>query len=172
MATLVLTDAQRQLLKRPLGELITGTPPKCNRMLEEVVAKEKPVRLILVGDAVARNATQTGIKPDVIIIDHKEKRQKAAQFSYAAEHVFRTGNSPGTIESGAWQVAEEAIRRGNSVVIVDGEEDLLTLVAILSSPDGSMVVYGQPGEGIVLVRVSTDKKAKINEIMEGMEKRG
>lgn len=172
VATLVLTEAQRQLLKRPLGELVFGTPAECNRVLQEVVAKEKPVRLILVGDAVARNAAQMGIKPDVIIIDNKEKRQKAIRFSYAAEHVLRTGNPPGTIESGAWQVVEEAIRKGNSAVIVEGEEDLLTLVAISSSPDGSLVVYGQPGEGIVLVRVSADKKGKISKIIEGMDRRG
>lgn len=166
-----MTEAQRQLLRRPLGELVSGTPAECNRILQEVVSKEKPARLILVGDTVARNAFQMGIKPDVIIIDNKEKRQKALQFSYRAEYVFRTGNSAGTIESGAWHVVEEAIRRGDSIVNVEGEEDLLSLPAILSSPDKSIVVYGQPDEGIVLVRVSADKKKDVNAIIEQMEKR-
>jgi uncharacterized protein (UPF0218 family) len=172
VATLVLTEAQRQLLKRPLGELVSGTTAECNRVLREVVAKEKPVRLILVGDAVARNASQMGMMPDVMIIDNREKRRKANPFSYTAKHVLRTRNLPGTIESGAWEVVEEAIRKGNSAVIVEGEEDLLALVAALSSPDGSLVVYGQPGEGIVLVRVSATEKRKISKVVEGMERRG
>lgn len=140
-------------------------------MLKEVVGKEKPPRLVLVGDAVSRNAVEFGIKPDVIIIDNMEKRQKAVQFAYTAEHVFLTANSPGTIEPGAWQVVEEAVRRGNSVVTVEGEEDLLTLAAVLSSPERSMIVYGQPDEGIVLVRVSVDKKKDVSKVVEQMEKK-
>ncbi|MGA8903786.1 MAG: DUF359 domain-containing protein [Candidatus Bathyarchaeia archaeon] len=171
MATLVLTETQRGLLKRPLGELISGTPTECNSKLMEIVAKEKPVRLILVGDTISRNAIQTGMKADVIIIDRMEKRQQAVEFNYTADNIFRTQNSAGTIESGAWKVIEEAVRRGNSIVNVDGEEDLLALPAVLSSPEKSIVVYGQPGEGIVLVRVSAQSKKQVSKFVEQMQKR-
>jgi len=166
-----LTKAQRGLLKRPLGELISGTPADCIRRLMEIVAEEKPARLILVGDTVARNVIQMEIKADVIIIDGMEKRQKAAEFNYTADNIFRTQNSPGTIESGAWRVIEEAVRRGNSVVKVDGEEDLLTLPAVLSAPERSIVIYGQPGEGLVIVRISAEKKKEVSRFMEQMKKR-
>lgn len=145
-------------MKQPLGELIAGTPADCNRILNEIVTKEKPTRLILVGDTVSRNALQAQMRPDVIIVDNMEKRQKAVHFNYTAEHVIRTRNRAGTIESGAWQAIDEAMRKGSSVVLVDGEEDLLTLPAILSSPDKSLVVYGQPSVGIVLVRVSPRRR--------------
>ena len=158
-------------MKEPLGELIAGTPAHCNRILNEIVTKEKPTRLILVGDTVSRNAIQMHMKPDVIIVDNMEKREKAAQFDYAAEHIFRTQNRAGTIESGAWHIVDEAVRKGNSVVVVEGEEDLLTLPAILSSPDNSLVVYGQPSVGIVLVRVSPEKKKDITRLVEQMERK-
>jgi len=158
-------------VKEPLGELIAGTPADCNRILREIVTKEKPIRLILVGDTVSRNAIQMHMKPDVIIVDNMEKREKAAQFDYAAEHIFRTQNRAGTIESGAWQIVDEAVRKGKSVVVVEGEEDLLTLPAILSSPDNSLVVYGQPSVGIVLVRVSPEKKKDITRLVEQMERK-
>lgn len=145
-------------MKQPLGELIAGTPADCNRILNEVVTKEKPTRLILVGDTVSRNALQAQMRPDVIIVDNMEKRQKAVHINYTAEHVIRTQNRAGTIESRAWQAIDQAIRKSNSVVLVDGEEDLLTLPAILSSPDKSLVVYGQPRVGIVLVRVSPRRR--------------
>jgi uncharacterized protein (UPF0218 family) len=169
--TLVLTDAQKRLLKQPLGELIAGTPADCNRVLNEIVTKEKPTRLILVGDTVSRNAIQMRMRPDVIIVDNLEKREKAVQFDYSAEHIFRTQNRAGTIESGTWQIIDEAVRQGNSVVLVDGEEDLLTLPAILSSPDKSIVVYGQPSVGIVIVRVTPEKKKDITKLVEQMEKK-
>ncbi|MGA8855944.1 MAG: DUF359 domain-containing protein [Candidatus Bathyarchaeia archaeon] len=75
------------------------------------------------------------------------------------------------MESGAWQIIDEAVRKGNSVVVVDGEEDLLTLPAILSSPDKSLVVYGQPSVGIVLVRVTPEKKKDVTKLVEEMEKK-
>jgi hypothetical protein len=54
-------------------------------------------------------------------------------------------------------------------VVVDGEEDLLTLVAVLHAPEKSLVVYGQPQEGIVVVRVTKQKKEMIRRIVEAME---
>ena len=155
----------------PLGELIKGTQAECSRKLEEVVANEKPPRLVLVGDTVARNAVQTGMSPDVMIIDHMEKREKAVEFGYTSGNILRAENAAGTITSEAWRIVEEAVRQGNSIVSVEGEEDLLTLVAILSSPERSLVVYGQPDEGIVLVRVSAGKKKEISKIIEQMDKK-
>ncbi len=172
MPSFLLTQEQKQHLKQPLGELVSGSPQECNRILVQAVAKEKPVRLILVGDTVSRNAIQSGIKPDVIIIDNLEMRGKAINFKHEMEHVLRTVNPAGAIKSEAWQVVEEAMRTGNSIIEVNGEEDLLTLVAILVAPSRSFVVYGQPGEGIVLVRVTESKKKEIQVFIERMEKRG
>ena len=53
-------------------------------------------------------------------------------------------------------------------IIVDGEEDLATLPAILYAPLGSAVVYGQPNEGSVLVDVTPEKKLHIEEFMKKM----
>ncbi len=151
---------------------MSGNPQECTRALMQVVAKEKPPRLILVGDTVSRNAIESGIKPDVMIIDNLEMRGKAINFKHETEHVLHAVNPAGVIESGAWQVVEEAMRTGKSIIEVDGEEDLLTLVAILAAPSRSFVVYGQPGEGIVLVRVTESKKKEIQAFIERMEKRG
>jgi uncharacterized protein (UPF0218 family) len=53
-------------------------------------------------------------------------------------------------------------------VLVEGEEDLLTLVAVLKAPENSLVVYGQPHEGIVAVRVDKTTKEKVRQIVETM----
>jgi len=54
-------------------------------------------------------------------------------------------------------------------IVVDGEEDLLVIVAVLYAPEGSLVVYGQPGEGIVVVRVTGEKRAEAVGILKAME---
>lgn len=157
-------------MKKPLGQLITGTPSECNLALKRVVDLEKPSRVILVGDTVSRNAIQSGIKPDVLVIDHREKRSRAVEFVHGKPRVFRTHNEAGMINLLAWNAIAEAIEKGDSAVLVDGEEDLLTLVAVIAAPQGSLVVYGQPGEGIVLVRVTEGKKGEIEALIDGMRR--
>ena len=161
MPVFVPNETQREKLKNPLGELIIGEPEECISALRTVLDVEKPVRLILVGDTISRTALQSGIQPSVIIIDGKEKRQPASKFSIEDFGVLGTRNKPGCIEQEAWDAVERAVECGNTVVLVDGEEDLLTLPAILSAPMGSLVVYGQPHKGIVLVRVTPEKKKEI-----------
>ena len=170
VSKLLLTEAQREHLKDPLGQLVAGTSSECNQKLKDMQAAEKPRLLILVGDTISRNAIQFGIKPDVIIIDNKEMRGDAAEFAHGKSRVFRTVNEPSTINLLAWQAVAEAIERGDGAVLVDGEEDLLTLVAILVAPGGSVVAYGQPEIGIVLVRISDAKKNEIQALLDRMIK--
>jgi uncharacterized protein (UPF0218 family) len=53
--------------------------------------------------------------------------------------------------------------------LVEGEEDLLTLIAIMEAPNNSIIVYGQPYEGIVAVKVTQEKKTEISEILKAMK---
>lgn len=92
------------------------------------------------------------------------------EFVHDKPRVFRTHNEAGMINLLAWNAIAEAIEKGDSAVLVDGEEDLLTLVAVIAAPQGSLVVYGQPGEGIVLVRVTEGKKGEIEALIDGMRR--
>ena len=169
MKTLLLTSQLRQRLKNPLGELIRGTTSVCNHSLTSVIQKESPTKVVLVGDGVSRNAIQSGIRPDIIIVDNKEMRRDVEPFVFNGRRRFRLANAQGSISSASWDIIHEAIGIGNSVVVVEGEEDLLTLVAITESPLGSLVVYGQPNVGIVLVRVSPEKKQEITQLIKLMD---
>ena len=163
--TLLITPHLTQQLKKPLGELVEGTRYDCNLHLKSVIQKEEPTKTVLVGDTVSRTAVQSGIEPDVIIVDRKEMRRDAKPFMFKKREQFKLVNVQGSISSASWGIVKEAIRIGKSVIVVEGEEDLLTIVAISESPIGSLVVYGQPSEGIVLVRVSAEKKEEINQLV-------
>ncbi|MBM3212057.1 DUF359 domain-containing protein, partial [Candidatus Poribacteria bacterium] len=52
------------------------------------------------------------------------------------------------------------------VVKVIGEEDLAGVPAILLSPLGTVVLYGQPQQGIVVVEVSEEKKRQLLQLLD------
>jgi uncharacterized protein (UPF0218 family) len=54
-------------------------------------------------------------------------------------------------------------------VIIDGEEDLLTIVTVLSAPAGAFVVYGQPQVGVVVVKVTEEAQERMRRIVDLME---
>jgi hypothetical protein len=167
----VLTARLRKTLSRPLGDLVAGNEDECNQVLKQVIAKENPAKVVLVGDTVSRNAVQRGISADLMIIDNLEQRTKAKTFEFKPKMKIKAKNPAGTIESEAREAVEQAMLGGGDLIEVDGEEDLLTIVAVQASPVASLVVYGQPGEGIVLVRVSQAKKAEAQAILDLMEKK-
>jgi len=88
-----------------------------------------------------------------------------------ADKTIHIKNPPGTITREALEAIQEAIKSKCSVkIIVEGEEDLLTLIAVLYAPENSLVVYGQPHEGIVMVKATQEKKEEVAEILKAMEK--
>jgi uncharacterized protein (UPF0218 family) len=139
--------------------------------LKEIVEETKPAKIIAVGDRVTGNLAKSGLPPDVAIVDNKIMRKPVAPVEVDAEKTFNVGNPAGTITDEAYRAVEEAVGSAGRVkVLVDGEEDLLTLVAVLSAHVGSVVVYGQPREGVVVVHVTEDSKRKIAGIVNRMER--
>ncbi len=52
------------------------------------------------------------------------------------------------------------------IIQVDGEEDLAGVPAILLAPLGTIVLYGQPGEGVVLVQITEKIKNKLATLLQ------
>ncbi len=79
-------------------------------------------------------------------------------------------NPQGTITQEAILAIKNAIEeKVHTHIVVKGEEDLLTLVAVLLAPEKAFVVYGQPHCGIVLVRVTLERKARAQEFLNAMK---
>lgn len=134
--------------------------------------EENPTELVSVGDDVSKNLVERGVVPRVLIVDGRIMRKPVTPIRVEVDHVLRVRNPAGTITDEAFSVIRKAFSMGGRVeVVVDGEEDLLTLLAILNAPVGSFVVYGQPHEGLVLVKVTDDTKKMACRIMEEMEEK-
>ncbi len=128
--------------------------------------------LISVGDAVTKNLLENDLTPDISIVDFKIRRKvvhkNIAEFGFRDIKVFESArNKPGTLSYGAYTkllglIKEEA---RPAVLRINGEEDLMTLLAIFLAPLNSLIVYGQPDEGIVVVEVTEEKKEKARQFL-------
>lgn len=165
-----LTPELRVMLKKPLGTLIRGTYSETIKILREMMEKEKPTIMVSVGDAISKNLADNHIFPQLTIVDNKVMRMNIAPISLSAEKTFHAKNPQGTITKEAIETIQEALRsKCRARIVIDGEEDLLALVAVLYSPENSLIVYGQPHEGIVVVKATSEKKAEITSILNAME---
>ena len=166
----LLTPPLRKRLKSPLGLLIQGSFTETMQRLEKIIENDKPSMLISVGDVVSGNMIKHDIQPRVLIVDNKVMRKRIAPIQLRVNQTLHLKNPAGTLAEEAWAVMREALRKKRQTrVLVDGEEDLLTLVAVLCAPENSLVIYGQPKEGIIVVKVTKEKKEHIRQIVDAME---
>ena len=162
-----LPDDLRDQLKNPLGNLISDNDPNKENIIKEISAESV---LITVGDRTTENMLQLGLKPQIQIIDGLEKRNKRlVPTDDAINTNLSCRNPPGEITEESIQVIQKAFSSEPPVrITVDGEEDLLVLPVCMYAPEGSVVMYGQPNEGLVIVHITPDIQAKVQKILDVM----
>jgi len=156
--------------KEPFGILIQGTPKETMNKLGEIIKQEKPPKLIAVGDIVSRNLYAYNITTHIAITDNQSLREKVEPKIFSDKKLVQVKNPQGTITKEAIVAIQDALQDDKHVqILVEGEEDLLTIIAVLFAPENALVVYGQPNEGIVIVKVTPEKKAKATTTLEKMK---
>jgi uncharacterized protein (UPF0218 family) len=157
-------------LKKPLGILIQGSFNETIARVKSMIENEKPSAIISVGDTVSKNLVENGVIPKLVIVDNKVMRKKSKPVTVPTEKIITAANPAGTITEEAITAIKEAIECCSNVkILVDGEEDLLTLIAVLYAPENSLVIYGQPYQGVVVINVTKEKRREIAEILKTME---
>jgi len=164
---LQLPNDLRDQLKNPLGNLIKDNDIDKENIIKEISAESV---LITVGDRTTENMLQLGLKPQIQIIDGLEKRNKRL---VPADDAINTNlsckNPPGEITEESTEVIQKAFSSELPVrITVDGEEDLLVLPVCMSAPENSVVMYGQPNEGLVIVHITPEIRAKVQKILDVM----
>ena len=154
-----LDFSQRGSLKSPKGDLYhkKDGPPQ-GRVVDRII-KEEPKCVIAVGDVTVATLIEEGYTPDVSIVDGITKRGKyTGTFSGEREYVFY--NPAAVLYPEAWSTIDTAIRdKKRSLIVVEGEEDLMGFPGVLLAPNGSVMLYGQPDAGIVWVPVHKENKS-------------
>ena len=162
-----LPDDLRDQLKNPLGNLVSDNDPNKENIIKKISAESV---IITVGDRTTENMLQLGLKPQIQIIDGLEKRnRRVVPTDDAVNTNLSCRNPPGEITEESIQVIQKAFSSEPPVrITVDGEEDLLVLPVCMHAPKNSVVMYGQPNEGLVLIHVTPEMQAKVQKILDSM----
>ena len=162
-----LPDDLRDQLKNPLGNLISDNDPNKENIVKKISAESV---LITVGDRTTENMLQFGLRPQIQIIDGLEKRnQRDIPLDDKISTVLTCKNPPGEITQESIQTIQKAFSSDPPIrIIVDGEEDLLVIPVCIAAPENSVVMYGQPNEGLVIVHVTPEIRAKVQKILDVM----
>jgi len=150
--------------------LIEGPFEETMERLKELVEKDKPSKIVSIGDIVTQHMIERGISLDVLVVDNKTMRKPIQPIVVDVDQTLYAENPAGAITNEAWDTIKQAIAQDKRVrVMVNGEEDLLTIAAVLSAPEDAFVVYGQPHAGIVVVKVTEEARRKMQRIVDSME---
>jgi len=160
------------MLKNPLGRLCRGDGLECIQSMKPELQSAK--KIAAVGDMTTFFLLEASVVPDLAVVDNKTKRmpvpdEVVKSLMHDGYRTVEVKNPAATLTKELIDQIRESLKGEERVkIVVEGEEDLATLPAILFAPLGSAVVYGQPSEGSVLVRVTPEKKKNIEELMNQM----
>lgn len=162
---LVMPETLRVALGKPMGKILRG------KAIDVSIRSHEHDFVMTVGDLSTKTVLDAGVMPRLAVIDgqvgrkpfpemvHRFQPQKVSPFE--ARFV---NSGPGFISREAIEVIQNCLTHSpiysstHHVIVVSGEEDLLVLPVIQYAPLGSFLYYGQPGEGLVEVKITKEIK--------------
>lgn len=175
-----IAEDLRSALKEPIGELVEGESGdifSIAYIVKNLVVKTQSSMIITVGDQVIRLCNVIGLPVDIAIFDYKVNRKKIFHsltdlgFSNSTTRIYKTvKNPPGYISLTLVKAIRKALKEKQNhkesiLIKVIGEDDLAGVPAILFAPLDSIVLYGQPKKGMVLVKVTEEKKEELRRLI-------
>ena len=158
-----LPENLRSGLKKPLGILIPDYEVTRSSVSSKI---PKNAFVITVGDATTEKMISFGLSPSLSIVDSLEKRTKRDLPGGYVKTILECENPAAEITEQSIGTIRQALNMAPPVrIIVTGEEDLLVLPVAVYAPDNSVILYGQPNEGLVLVQVTEEVRNKAKSIM-------
>jgi len=158
----------RDELRIPLGVLVPDEQASTANISAHVAGAS---HVITVGDRTTEKLIESGIVPDLQIVDNQEKRFSRDSPALPAGTVEVTCvNPPAEITDESISKIRDAFSSKAPVrLTVRGEEDLLVIPACIHAPEDSVVLYGQPNEGMVVVRVDDAIRHKTQTLLDSMD---
>lgn len=154
---LILPLEHRGRFKEPFGILFPGI----KEALPEITGR----KIYSVGDVVTHNLIKAGIVPDIAVIDGNTMRQPCNCMQPVLSPRIDVKNPAGTITDELIEALKVSVSVNPVLVFVDGEEDLAVIPLVISAPDGSVILYGQPDEGVVVLVVDASARVKAEELL-------
>ncbi len=164
-----LPDEYRQKFTNPLGILLRNKQSDKNTI--KTLLNDS--QFITIGDTTTEKLLNFNLIPSIQIIDNNEKRiaRKPIQNRNTKTNLY-CNNPPGQITEDSIKTIKTAFGLTKPVrIIVSGEEDLLTIPVCIYAPENYVILYGQPNEGLVVVKVNNEIRKNVLTLMRYMNQR-
>ena len=162
-----LPEALRPELARPFGPVVAT---------EQLAAAVGTDMVLAVGDVVSLTLKRLGIVPKLFVCDFQTQRSKPdpafwSELGSWGTREIRVHNPPAQLRAAAFQAVRDALADPSAPVriVVEGEEDLLGIPCFLEAPLGAIVLYGMPGRGVAVVRVTPEVRAMAQGLLDRFE---
>ncbi|MFA5108047.1 MAG: DUF359 domain-containing protein [Candidatus Micrarchaeia archaeon] len=161
----------REKLACPFGELTDA-----NSVIKRLEA-QKNLHLSIVGDESLHKMLCLGVEPQIAIYDNRcmrksipiEWKQKFEEFAIE-KNVHKIKNPAGKITKELEATIKKCLQKGQSVIEIDGEEDLAALVLLANAREGMIILYGQPKRGMVWLEANMQKIKDAKKLMKEVKK--
>lgn len=162
-----LPNSLRNQFKNPLGVLLPeDIADKAH--ISEYLSNNSYI--ITVGDRTTEKMIDFGLIPSLQIIDGVEKRKERELPKLENATELTVDNPAAEITPQSIDVIKQAFTLQSPVrIVVNGEEDLLVIPACVYAPENSIVLYGQPNKGLVIVKVTPEIRNKTQGLLDLME---
>jgi len=162
-----LPDSLRDQLKIPLGVLLPiGQDNKIN--IQKYLSDNSYI--ITVGDRTTEKMIDFDLIPSLQIIDGFEKRIKRDIIKLGNAFELKIDNPAAEITLESIEIIKKAFTMNSPIrLTVNGEEDLLVLPVCIHAPENSVILYGQPHKGLVLVQITTEIRNKAQALLDLMK---
>lgn len=162
--TLLMPSTLKSALEKPFGVLLVSDE------FEVQAKKDGSDCVVGIGDKTVESLLTLGVGMKLAVIDRLSRR-KPHPWSQDHETILESF-SQATIQSGPGYISEQALawirqwgeRSGEhskgktELLVIEGEEDLLTLPVAYYASVGTVIYYGQPGQGVVRLEVTEEVK--------------
>jgi uncharacterized protein (UPF0218 family) len=165
---LVLPQEMREEVRKPFGKVYSGeeAEEECKKALRPLVS---------VGDQCSYDLIAAKNPPDIMIVDFKIKRQEIPLgmkevLAQRAQNAYVVLSPPGRISDQLDEAVKRLLEEKSGAAIVLGEDDLSALLVMAYAKEGTLV-YGQPDEGLVIVKLGTSQiQQKASQILGRMQR--
>ena len=162
MAGRRVPEEKRHIFKELIG----------SELKESELIKHHDTKIITVGDVVSLTMRRNGIRPILSVYDGYTERHEMTDFAALVEGEEKevVANPAGTITDELDDAVRNALTAGKTDLIrVEGEEDLALMPCILHAPEGTEIVYGWPGKGMMVITTDGTIRKRIEELWNMME---
>ncbi len=162
--TLLMPSTLKSALEKPFGVLLS------TKEFEMQAKKDGHCNIVGIGDRTVESLLTLGVGMKLAVIDRLSRR-KPHPWSADHEQLLATFTKS-TIQSGPGYISEQALvwirkwgeksreqfKGKTELLVIEGEEDLLTLPVAYYAPVGIVIYYGQPGQGVVRLEITEEVK--------------